>query len=315
LAVGETGIELGFDGPERYDPSTLLAELKQNQAGALYGYLAQKIVTRYGGQMTLRDGRLRVNLPVAAASQAAGSSLEQKELRAKTRAYRIFLDQHKRQAKPAELFDQAVDLIDPLAAELLIESEAMQSIINSIPGLEPDIYPWSAILHNLRFFRMLALELRRNRPLIPAPVNLKSLLESVKPLVAHRVIDHEIVIESDADRPVINSDQTRLLQIFVNLALNALEAMPEQGTLKFRISSGDHYTVEVIDTGRGIAWEILPHLFDPHVTTKGSGRGVGLYNVKVFVQQLNGQIDITSRIGQGTTVTVKLPPSWEVGYF
>ena len=316
LTASATEVELSFEGAEPDDPATLLAGLKQSQAGTLYGYLAQKIVARYGGQLTLTDGRLRVSLPVSPAEQvAADSHLEQKELRAKTREYRIFLDQHKRLAKPADLFDQAADLIDPLAADLLTEIEAMQSMVNSLPGIEPHTSPWSAILHNLRFFRMLALELRRNRPLIPAPVNLKSLLESVKPLVAHRVIDHKIVIESDTNRPVVNSDQTRLLQIFVGLALNALEAMLEQGTLKFRISSDDYYTVEVIDTGRGIAGEILPHVFDPHVTTKGSGRGAGLYNVKMYVQQLNGQIEIDSRIGQGTTVTVKLPSSWGTGYF
>ncbi len=320
LTAGAAGVELGFElpepRPEQLDPSTLLSDLKQNQAGTLYGYLAQKILARYGGQMTLADGRLQVGLPVIAANQAAADpSPELKELRAKTREYRIFLDQHKRLAKPAELFDEAADLIDPLAADLLVEIEAMQSLVNSTAEIEPQVYPWSAILHNLRFFRMLALELRRNRPLIPAPVNLKSLLESVKPLVAHRLIDHRIVIVSDADRPVVNSDQTRLLQIFVSLALNALEAMPERGTLTFRISSDDYYTVEVIDTGRGIAWELLPHVFDPHVTTKGSGRGAGLYNVKMYVQQLNGQIDIASRIGEGTTVTVKLPPSWGAGYF
>jgi len=160
------------------------------------------------------------------------------------------------------------------------------------------------------------LDLRKNRPLIPAPVNLISLLESIKPMLVHRVLNQEIIIESEVDRPVVNTDKTRLSQIFVNLALNALEAMPEDGTLKFRVSSADDYIViSVSDTGRGIPPESLPHIFDSHFTSKGTGRGLGLHNVNSYVEQLHGQIDVSSEIEQGTTVTVKLPPTWGAGYF
>jgi signal transduction histidine kinase len=135
-------------------------------------------------------------------------------------------------------------------------------------------------------------------------------------MLAHRLLNQEIIIESEVDRPVVNTDKTRLSQILVNLALNALEAMPEDGTLKFRISSADDYIgISVTDTGRGISPESIPHIFDPHFTTKGVGRGLGLHNVNSYVKQLHGQIDVKSEMGQGTTVTVKLPPTWGAGYF
>ncbi len=53
----------------------------------------------------------------------------------------------------------------------------------------------------------------------------------------------------------------------------------------------------------------------PSSTTKKTGRGMGLHSVKIYVEQLNGQIEVSSKVGQGTTFTVKLPPSWETGYF
>ena len=229
VAVTVEGVSLLFELPDSLkgslQPSTLLRELNRNKTGAVYGYLAHKLLTRYGGQMKSDGGQLLVSLPLAAAEATAGQpQVEVKELRAKIREHRAFLDRHKRLGRTADIFDKAANLIDPLAEDLLAEIETMLAVVNTNPSIDHRVYPWLSLFHNLRFCRMLALELRRNRPLIPAPVNLKSLVESVRPLVAHRVIDHELVIESDTERPVINTDQTRLLQVLVNLALNALEA-------------------------------------------------------------------------------------------
>jgi len=309
----EEEVSVLFAGVVSPNISTLLEDLDQNRGRAVYGYLAHKIAARYGGHLESDDDRLILNLPLAKPDEIVRSEFEPEELRRDIRKQRLFLDGQDRGIVDTHVFDKAAQLVDPLAEDLLVEIETMIAVVNSSPNIED--HPWSTIRHNLRFFRILALELQRNRSLIPAPVNLKSLLESVEPLVTHRLLGHDIVIECDLDRPVVNSDQTRLQQIFVNLALNALEAMPDGGMLMFTIKAGYYYEVEVIDNGRGVASEILPHIFDPHVTTKGSGRGAGLYNVKLFLEQLNGQIEVSSAIGKGTTVTVKLPPSWGAGYF
>ena len=311
----EAEVSLLFEGGEPPNISSLLEELDRNKGGAVYGYLAHKLAVRYGGRLESDEGRLILTLPLAKPGQAARSDIDPGELRRKIRKHRLFLDRQDRGVVDAQVFDKAAQLVDPLAEDLLVEIEAMLALVSSSPGIDPNIHPWSTIRHNLRFFRMLALELQRNRPLIPAPVNLNSLIESIRPLVTHQMLGHDIIIEGDTDRPVVNSDQTRLQQIFVNLALNALEAMPDGGVLMFSIQAGEYYQVEVIDNGRGIASNILPHIFDPHFTTKGSGRGAGLYNVKLYLEQLNGQIEVSSEIGKGTTVTVKLPPSWGAGYF
>lgn len=297
------------------DPATLLQALHRQEGGAVYGYLAHKVVTRYGGHLKLAGDWLLVELPLAQPGETTSGS-EVETLRQEIREQRLFLDRQPRPRASVTVFEMAADLIDPLAEDLLAKIETLLITLNTHSGIEIHAYPWSAIQRYCHLSRLLALDLRKNRPLIPAPVNLKSLLESIRPMLAHRLLNQEIIIESEVDRPVVNTDKTRLSQIFVNLALNALEAMPEDGILKFRISSADDYIgISVIDTGRGISPESIPYIFDPHFTTKEAGRGLGLHNVNSYVKQLHGQIEVTSEMGQGTTVTVKLPPTWGAGYF
>ncbi len=305
------------DGPDgRIDPSTLLVgTLGQIEPRTVYGYLVQKIVSRFGGSVEANENRLLLNLPL---TEPEKSDLTPDEVNAfwqTIREQRLFLTRQKEPISSPEVVNQASMLVDPLAKDLLIQIEALIAALNTSKEVDTQIYPWSAVQRYCQLYRLLALDLHRDRPLIPAPVNLKSLLESIKPLLAHRIGNHEIIIESDVPRPVINSDQARLSQVFVNLGLNALEAMPQGGRLTFHIKMDDYYLVEVIDTGTGIMPESLPFVFDPHFTTKGTGRGEGLQNVKSYVEQLHGQIEVSSELGQGTTVTVKLPPTWGAGYF
>jgi signal transduction histidine kinase len=203
-----------------------------------------------------------------------------------------------------------------MAEDLLAEIEAMLNRLNSTPELDLTSYPWATIERNYGFFRLSVLDLRKHRPLIPAPVNLASLLENIKPMLAPRLLNHKIVIESTVDQPVVNTDRVRLTQIFVNLALNGLEAMPEGGMLTFLIKqAGQQFIVEVTDEGSGILLEDQRRIFDPYFSTKGEGRGTGLHHVKTTIRQLNGQIQVFSRSGAGTTISVTLPPAWEAGYF
>jgi CheY-like chemotaxis protein len=291
---------------------TVFEVFHRNEAGAVYGYLARKILARYGGQIEGKADSITVKLPLADFFKPAESV---DALRKKIREQRLFVNEQKNRLVAADIFDKATELVDPLADDLLTAVESMLATIQTSPSIDPQLYPWPSIQHNLRFVRLLTLELRKNRSLIPAPINLKSLLETVKPLVAHRVLDHSVAIECSSARPVITSDQTRLLQIFVNLALNALEAMPADGHLTFSVTVNGYYTIDVRDNGRGIAPDSLPHIFDPHFSTKGEGRGAGLYHVKTYLQQLHGDVEVFSTIGQGTTFRVKLPPVWGAGYF
>jgi two-component system sensor histidine kinase HydH len=89
---------------------------------------------------------------------------------------------------------------------------------------------------------------------------------------------------------------------------NALEAMPEGGVLGVQLLREDpHVRVKIDDTGVGIAEEDLPHIFNPFFSTKTKSTGVGLAKVYTIVEEHAGQIDVRSRIDEGTTFTVSLP--------
>jgi signal transduction histidine kinase len=112
--------------------------------------------------------------------------------------------------------------------------------------------------------------------------------------------------------PPVNGDRQYLSQIFVNLALNAADAMPDGGTL--RVSSdiegeGGFLAIHVTDSGSGIPEHVLQSVFDPFFTTKSTGKGTGLgLSVSLGIARSHGgDIRVTSREGEGTTFTVLLP--------
>jgi len=119
-------------------------------------------------------------------------------------------------------------------------------------------------------------------------------------------------VELGENLPPVNGDRQYLSQIFVNLALNAADAMPEGGVL--RISSdaeveGGFLAIHVTDSGSGIPEHILQSIFDPFFTTKSTGRGTGLgLSVSLGIARSHGgDIRAVSREGEGTTFTVLLP--------
>ena len=112
------------------------------------------------------------------------------------------------------------------------------------------------------------------------------------------------------DLPALKLVPDRMQQVFLNLLLNALDAMPDGGRL--RVSTGcageqAQVWIAFADTGRGIAPDALPHIFDPFYTTKSEGLGLGLYITRNIVEEHGGRIEVESLLGEGTTFTVWLP--------
>ncbi len=128
-----------------------------------------------------------------------------------------------------------------------------------------------------------------------------------------RTIERRITIELQlrATHTRLLADVPRLSSALVNLAVNARDAMPNGGTLRFRTEDEGpgRVRLEVIDTGTGIAPEVMPHLFEPFFTTKERGRGTGLGLASVFttVREHDGQISVRSELKRGTTFTLVLP--------
>jgi signal transduction histidine kinase len=111
----------------------------------------------------------------------------------------------------------------------------------------------------------------------------------------------------------IYGDRQQLHQVFLNLFLNAVDAMPRGGTLTVRAAAEEpgFVAIRVTDEGAGIPEHILDNIFDPFFTTKATGKGTGLgLSVSLgIVRQHGGHIHVESKVGRGTTVTVRLPVS------
>jgi PAS domain S-box-containing protein len=120
--------------------------------------------------------------------------------------------------------------------------------------------------------------------------------------------------EYDGELPVVFANESRLSQVFLNLVINAIQAMqpgsPQRNTLRVRTArEGEQVRIDVSDTGHGIPPEVLPKIFDPFFTTKpaGSGTGLGLSISHSLVQKMGGELRVRSEPGSGTTFSLVLP--------
>ncbi len=118
------------------------------------------------------------------------------------------------------------------------------------------------------------------------------------------------VVREYGDIPVLRCFGGKLGQVFLNLLVNAAQAIDERGTITIRTGHhGDQIWIEIADTGRGMPRENLDRVFDPFFTTKevGKGTGLGLHLTRTIVQAHGGTISAQSRVGEGTTFRVELP--------
>lgn len=133
-------------------------------------------------------------------------------------------------------------------------------------------------------------------------------LEFLGPEIERRHI--AVTREFPADGKIQTADPELLHQAFLNLFLNAIQAMPSGGTLKVAVASGPNgrgSEIQVQDTGEGIEPDSLKKVFNPFFTTKEKGSGLGLPIVKSIIESHQGTIKIDSAPGRGTAVTINLP--------
>jgi two-component system NtrC family sensor kinase len=158
------------------------------------------------------------------------------------------------------------------------------------------------------------LDFARKRGEHKVPVQVNQILEKGIALMEKQALFHNIEVERalDPDLPTILADPGQMNQVFTNLILNAAEAMEGKGTLRLRTWSKDREQtihVEVSDTGHGIPDEHLSKIFDPFFTTKevGKGTGLGLSTTYGIVTRHGGEIQVVSRVGEGTTFHLHFP--------
>jgi PAS domain S-box-containing protein len=154
----------------------------------------------------------------------------------------------------------------------------------------------------------------RPQELTLAPVRLDRLMDELLEMVGDRVVDkHVRVVRRYAeDLPDGQVDEGELRKAFINFLINALEASPEGAELEVAVEAlGDGpdaaARVTIRDEGKGMGEETLRRLFEPFYTTKAHGTGLGMAIAKKIVDLHKGRIEVRSRVGTGTTVTVVLP--------
>ena len=155
--------------------------------------------------------------------------------------------------------------------------------------------------------------LRFSRPedLRLQPVQVSHVFEEILPVLAPEAQKNGVRVVQDcaASVPPVNGDAGMLRQVFLNLAINACQAMPNGGTLRLSCAPASQRRVEVRveDSGVGIRPEHLSKIFDLYFTTKDHGTGLGLSMVYRIVQLHDGEIEVESTPGHGTTFKVVLP--------
>ena len=141
--------------------------------------------------------------------------------------------------------------------------------------------------------------------------DLRAMLDRTLDLLEGEMASRKVTLERPAPGPDaarVPIDDESLKQVFLNLMLNALEAMPDGGTLGVAFSeSGGRYHVALSDTGRGIDPETVRRLGNPFFTTKAQGSGLGLFLTKRLLASAGGDLAIAGRPGGGTVCTVSLP--------
>jgi two-component system NtrC family sensor kinase len=200
---------------------------------------------------------------------------------------------------------------DPRVADS--QRETIQEIVRSIDRLDKTITD--------------LLSYSRISPPLLKPSNLHKVIEAALFSVKEeaQVTGVQVVRLFDPTLPFLPLDPRQMEGVFLNLFLNALQAMPQGGTLTVQTKRGEPGNrppestavgagpeegwaeVTVTDTGEGIPPEVLGEIFRPFFTTKAKGTGLGLSLVQSVVEQHNGQISAQSRVGVGTTFCLLLP--------
>jgi len=158
------------------------------------------------------------------------------------------------------------------------------------------------------------LKFARREQMEHGAVRLNQLLREIVGQIGHQVSlkGIEVVEQYSGLLELVEGDGDQLRQVFTNLVLNAVQAMPDGGVLTVLsqpVKSGELYEVKVADTGVGIALENLRQVFNPFYTTKASGTGLGLSVSYGIVREHGGCIDVESVPGAGSTFSVVLPRS------
>lgn len=241
---------------------------------------------------------------------ALTAELERKAEESKTMTQQLW-----QAAKLATVGELAASIAHELNNPLATVSLRLESLLEQAPGNDPrrralevieqEVDRMGALVANL-------LQFSRRSGMQLSSVPICEEIDKTLDLVSSHLRNRQIAVERDfaADIPMIQADRQQVRQLFLNLFTNACDAMSGGGTLTIRVTHADRrVTVVIADTGIGIPPEALGRVMEPFFTTKpeGKGTGLGLPICNRIVQELQGQLEIRSEVGKGTTVRITIP--------
>lgn len=285
-------------------------------------------VDHYETSRIRKDGqRIDVSLTVSpikdSAGNIAGASVIARDITAQKRMneeMRTMAQQLWQSAKLASVGELAASIAHELNNPLGTVTLRLESVLARTPAGDPRRKPLEIVAQETRRMAELVANLlqfsRRSADQV-STVDPRSELAKAVELIDHllrkRLIN--VVREFAPDTPIIFADRQKLRQVFLNLLTNASDAMPNGGDLALRIAPSvaddgrSTVVIEIADTGVGIPPENVEKIMEPFFTTKeeGKGTGLGLAICRRVIQEGQGDIQISSRVGKGTTVRLILP--------
>ncbi len=224
---------------------------------------------------------------------------------------------HRTQMSRAEHLATLGELATGLAHEIRNPLAGIAGVIEIIGRDLPPTSPAREMVKDVRteinqINRILTDLLETARPHPPQMMrsNLNTTVEHAVMLARQQVLSQPIKIELERapNLPDVEHDSDQIHQVVLNLMLNAVQAIDGPGTVKVAIGSRDDCArIAVTDTGRGIPEPQISQIFRPFFTTKGNGTGLGLSLVRRIVDEHHGHINVTSKVGKGSTFEVLIP--------
>jgi signal transduction histidine kinase len=305
---GPTSATFSGASPESGGERLVVAHAVTDAVGGLVGVMVIARNLEYLGRV---QSAIRYSSKLAALGRLSAGVAH--EVKNPLNAMMIHLELLRQQFRPAVATARASAVPPRLAT-----GQSGTSLL-AVAGEHPLVDPDAALQH----VDVIAGEIRRLDEVVqgflkfarPAdlewqPVHLSSLFAEVLPIIQPDAARSSVTVTLACDGvPDVNGDPAMLRQAFLNLALNACQAMPNGGTLDIRCERGSRRQVSIAfaDTGVGIGPEHLHRIFDLYFTTKPSGSGIGLSMVYRTIQMHDGEIEVQSVPGTGTTFTILLP--------
>lgn len=227
-----------------------------------------------------------------------------------------FLEQLAWNERMAELGQLAVGMVHELNTPLSVIVSATQLILRDeelSPSVKEMVERIELEVQRLSLFTKGLLSFARKEDGPVGEADLNQVLQEVMYFLKYEALKRSIKIVEDFDYrlPSIAADANRLKQVFINLVMNAFQAMEGGGSLLLRSSSSEERfaSVQIADTGSGIPQKTLSRIFEPFYTTKktAKGTGLGLFITKKIVESFSGTISVESSEGEGTCFTITFP--------